>query len=48
MIDLHTHILSGVDDGSSNMIEALQIFNRGIREGITTFVLTPHIRDGSD
>lgn len=48
MIDVHTHILPGVDDGSPNMEESLKIIKNGIAEGIKGFILTPHIRDDSD
>jgi len=48
MIDIHAHILPGVDDGASNMEEALKILEKGRSEGVKTFVLTPHIRDDSD
>lgn len=48
MIDIHTHILPGVDDGASDMEESIKILEKGRNEGIKTFVLTPHIRDNSD
>lgn len=48
MIDIHTHILPGVDDGPSNMEESLKIIENGIKYGIKIFVLTPHIRIDSD
>lgn len=47
MIDIHTHILPGVDDGPSDMEESLEILKKGMKAGIKTFVLTPHIRDDS-
>lgn len=48
MTDIHTHILPGVDDGPSDMEESLKIIEKGMKAGIKTFVLTPHIRDDSD
>ena len=48
MIDIHTHILPGVDDGPSDIEESLKILEKGMKAGIKTFVLTPHIRDDSD
>ncbi len=48
MIDMHTRILPGVDDGPSDMEESLEIIEKGMKAGIKTFVLTPHIRDDSD
>ena len=48
MIDIHTHILPGVDDGPSDIEESLRIIEKEIKDGIGTIVLTPHIRDDSD
>lgn len=48
MIDMHTHILPGVDDGASDMEESICIIETAINEGIDTIVLTPHIRDDLD
>lgn len=43
-IDLHTHILPGVDDGARDMAEALEILRRARQDGTGTVVLTPHYR----
>ena len=48
MIDIHTHILPSVDDGASHLEQAIEIIKRGMQEGITAFVLTPHIREDAD
>jgi protein-tyrosine phosphatase len=48
IVDFHTHILPGVDDGAQSMEDALELIVRGVRDGIDTFVLTPHIRDESE
>lgn len=48
MIDMHSHILPGVDDGASDMDEAINMLRKGMGEGIERFVLTPHLRDGGD
>lgn len=42
MIDIHTHILSGIDDGSDTISESLVIIKEAINSGITDLVLTPH------
>lgn len=42
MIDLHCHILPGVDDGASHETESLAMLQAAIEEGITTIVATPH------
>lgn len=48
MMDLHTHILPGVDDGVSDIEESIGIIEEGIENGISTFILTPHIRGEAD
>src|SRR3954447_11718922 len=42
MIDLHCHILPGVDDGAASLDEALAIARFCVRDGITHVVATPH------
>lgn len=42
MIDIHCHIMPGVDDGSVNLEESLVIFENAATSGITDIVLTPH------
>lgn len=46
MIDIHSHILPGIDDGSPNMEESLAMAKGAIREGISTIVATPHHMNG--
>lgn len=41
-IDIHSHILPGVDDGSQNMDESLEMLHRAADEGIRKMILTPH------
>lgn len=41
-MDIHTHILPGVDDGSSSMEESLQMVDMAYREGIRIIMATPH------
>ncbi len=41
-IDLHTHILPSVDDGSQSVEESLEIINYLYSKGITDIVLTSH------
>ncbi|MBI5644257.1 MAG: histidinol-phosphatase [Deltaproteobacteria bacterium] len=48
MIDMHTHILPGVDDGPASVEESILMIQKGVAEGIKTFVLTPHYRDDAD
>ncbi len=42
MLDLHCHILPGVDDGAASLDEALAMARFSVRDGITHVVATPH------
>ncbi len=42
MIDIHCHILPGVDDGPSSMTESLAMAKQAVADGIETVVATPH------
>ena len=44
MIDIHSHILFGIDDGSKSLSESINIINKAIDNGYTDIVLTPHYR----
>jgi len=46
MIDLHCHILPGLDDGPKSMDEALQMCLLSYRDGVRRIVATPHIKQG--
>ena len=43
MIDLHTHILPQLDDGSSSFEESLEMANIAVEDGIATVGATPHL-----
>lgn len=45
MRDLHCHILPGVDDGSRDMEESVQMFRAARNAGVTSITCTPHCRD---
>jgi protein-tyrosine phosphatase len=45
MIDLHSHILPGVDDGARTMVDSVDLARAAVRDGVTTMVATPHVRD---
>lgn len=44
MIDIHSHILYGIDDGSKSVEESINILSKAIDNGYTDIVLTPHYR----
>jgi protein-tyrosine phosphatase len=46
MIDLHSHLLPGIDDGARSIDEALQLARVAVADGITHMTLTPHIHPG--
>jgi protein-tyrosine phosphatase len=46
VIDLHTHILPGVDDGVKTIEAALEFARVAASDGTRTIVATPHYRDG--
>lgn len=47
MIDIHAHILPGVDDGSRTMEESIEIVRNASKCGVTDLVVTPHFILGS-
>ena len=46
IIDVHTHILPGIDDGSKNMEQSLRMLEIAEQEGIHTIIATPHNMPG--
>lgn len=47
MIDLHCHLLPGIDDGARHVDEALAMARLAVADGITHAVLTPHVLPGT-
>jgi protein-tyrosine phosphatase len=45
MIDLHCHILPGVDDGAHSLSDSLNMARKAVEQGIHTIVATPHHRN---
>ncbi|UAK16369.1 tyrosine-protein phosphatase [Sporolactobacillus terrae] len=45
MIDIHCHILPGIDDGAADEQVALEMAKLAVSEGITKIVATPHHRN---
>ena len=46
MIDLHCHLLHGVDDGPNTLGESLELCQIAVADGITHAIATPHIHPG--
>lgn len=46
MLDLHCHILPGIDDGAVDLDMALQMARIAAADGITTIACSPHIYPG--
>ena len=46
MIDLHSHILPGIDDGSKSLEMSLAMARIAVDDGITLMACTPHIYPG--
>lgn len=44
MIDIHTHILPNVDDGSASLDCSVSIINECVKQGTSDIILTPHYR----
>lgn len=46
MIDLHSHLLPGVDDGSRSVEQSVGVLAELAAQGVTEICLTPHLRAG--
>ncbi|WP_407309868.1 tyrosine-protein phosphatase [Pseudomonas sp. nanlin1] len=46
MIDLHSHLLPGIDDGADNMQDALEMAAHAVACGTTHMLCTPHLHEG--
>lgn len=42
MLDIHTHILPGIDDGSRSVEQSVSMLQCEAEQGVTTVALTPH------
>lgn len=45
-IDIHSHIIPGVDDGARNMEISMQMLQIAADDGISAIILTPHNKPG--
>ena len=46
MIDIHCHLLPGIDDGPADLAMALALADQAVVNGVTHSVVTPHIHPG--
>lgn len=46
MIDLHSHILPGIDDGASSEVVSIEMARMAVADGITDMACTPHVLAG--
>ncbi|MBE0363247.1 protein-tyrosine phosphatase [Pseudoalteromonas ulvae UL12] len=46
MIDIHCHLIPGIDDGAKDMADALSLLRMAANDGTTRMVITPHIHFG--
>ena len=45
-VDLHSHILPGLDDGAASLEDSLSLLDEMVGLGIRRFVCTPHVMEG--
>lgn len=46
MIDIHCHLIPGIDDGAKTMDEALTLVRLAVDDGVSRIVVTPHLHLG--
>lgn len=46
IVDMHCHVLPGVDDGPTTMEETLETLRTAQRQGIKAMIVTPHFHPG--
>ena len=44
MIDVHTHVIQNVDDGSNSLEASIKLIKQEIEFGVTDLICTPHYR----
>lgn len=45
IVDLHCHILPGIDDGSQSLEDSIALANEAVKDGVTHILVTPHHLD---
>jgi protein-tyrosine phosphatase len=46
LIDIHSHILPGIDDGAKTVQDSIDMAKQAVSEGIHTIIATPHHKNG--
>ncbi|WP_461536549.1 tyrosine-protein phosphatase [Spongorhabdus nitratireducens] len=46
MIDIHNHIIHGIDDGAQTLDDALELLQLATENGISHLICTPHMHPG--
>jgi protein-tyrosine phosphatase len=47
-VDMHSHIIPGVDDGSQSLEDSIQMLKMAYEEGVRTMYATPHFGSGKE
>lgn len=45
-IDIHSHILPGIDDGAENFLMSMEMLRTAYADGIRNIIFTPHYKPG--
>lgn len=46
IVDIHCHLLYGVDDGAKTIEDSIAMLDAAVAEGVSDIILTPHYRHG--
>lgn len=46
LIDLHSHLLPGIDDGSPDLLTSLRLAQQAVADGVQQVLVTPHHLNG--
>ena len=46
MIDIHCHLIPGIDDGARDEADALSLLRMAVENGTKRMVITPHLHLG--
>ena len=45
LVDLHSHVLPGIDDGAATLDDSLEIARAAVADGVSILAATPHVRE---